>query len=86
MNITGSARCHTSIVLIAWWTDLQNEYPSQEPEMVFMRRVLLTCEMTMNFVMMGKCIDADPTSLKQSVHSPNAACLLTPTMDYKHDY
>ena len=32
MNITGSAMCHTSIVLIAWWTDLKNGVPSQEPE------------------------------------------------------
>ena len=32
MNITGSAKCHTSIVLIAWWTDLKNVVPSQEPE------------------------------------------------------
>ena len=32
MSVTGSAKWHTSRVLIAWWTDLQNEYPSQEPE------------------------------------------------------
>ena len=32
VNITGSAKCHTSTVLIAWWTDLWNGVPSQDPE------------------------------------------------------
>ena len=32
MNITGSVKCHTSIVLIAWWTALKNVVPSREPE------------------------------------------------------
>ena len=63
MNITGSAKCHPSIVLIAWWTYLQNEYPSQEPELIFMRRMLLTYEMVMILVSKGKCIDVDSTSL-----------------------
>ena len=32
MNIIGSTKCHTSRVLIAWCTDLQDGVPSQEPE------------------------------------------------------
>ena len=32
VNITGYAKCHTSIVLIAWCTDLTNGVPAQEPE------------------------------------------------------
>ena len=32
MDITGFAKCHTSIVLIAWRTDLKNGVLSQKPE------------------------------------------------------
>ena len=32
MKITGSAKCHTSIVLIAWRTDLKDGVPPREPD------------------------------------------------------
>jgi hypothetical protein len=35
VNITDSAKCYTSRVLFAWWTDLKNGVPSQEPEKDF---------------------------------------------------
>ena len=30
VSIPCSAKCHTSIVLIAWWTDMKDGVPAQE--------------------------------------------------------
>ena len=59
MNITGSAMCHTSIVLIALWADLKNGVPSQESE-----KVIAHMREGDEFRMKGKCIDVDSTSLR----------------------
>ena len=41
-----------------------NGVPAQDAEMVFQRRMLLKCEKVMNFVMRGKCIRIEITSLR----------------------
>ena len=43
---------------------MKNGIPVQDAELVFLRRMLLTWEMVMNFVMRGKCIRIEITSLR----------------------
>ena len=59
MDITGFAKCHTSIVLIAWRTDLKNGVPSREPE-----KYVTHMRDSDEFRDVGKCIDVDSTLLR----------------------
>ena len=43
---------------------MKNGVPAQDAKMVFLRRMLLTCKMVMNFVMRGRCIDVDSETLR----------------------
>ena len=60
VNITGSAKCHTSISFYSFGGQTcRMKFPRRN-----LRRMLLACEMAMNFVMRGMCIDVDSTALK----------------------
>jgi hypothetical protein len=61
-------------------------FPTVGTEKVLLRRALPQCEIAMNFVMKEKCFDVDSMSLKPSIDTYYAACILISTTAYKPQF